>query len=187
MSAPLSPTDAELAANAATGSSQAQAALVDRYKRLVYSIPKRYSLDDSTCDDVFQNVFIALFRSLNSVRDQQSISKWLMTTTHRECWRISRKTSPPDEWTQSQRDRHDAPPDDAAETWERQARVHEGLSDLGGMCEKLLRAIFLERNAPDYSALADRLGLAVGSIGPTRARCLAKLAQILQPDLESEV
>jgi len=183
----MSPTDAELAAEAATGSSKAQAALIDRYKRLVYSIPKRYRLDDATCDDVFQNVFIALFRSLNSVRDQQSISKWLMTTAHRECWRLARKTTPPDAWTQSQRDRHDAPPDEAAQAWERQSRVHEGLSELGGVCEKLLRAIFLERSAPDYTTLAARLGLAVGSIGPTRARCLAKLAQILQPDLESEV
>jgi DNA-directed RNA polymerase specialized sigma24 family protein len=73
-----------------------------------------------------------------------------------------------------------APSEDQMLAWERQDLVRKGLTKLGGKCEKLLRAIFLDCGDPSYETIAERLGMKVGSIGPTRARCLNKLERILE-------
>ena len=72
-----------------------------------------------------------------------------------------------------------SPSDEDIERWEEQHLVHRALGRLGGRCELLLRALFTEGNAPGYEEIARRLGMKVGSIGPTRARCFRKLEQIL--------
>lgn len=163
---------------AAEGNEQAWNELVDRYKRLVYSIPRGYRLADDVCDDVFQTTFLLLLKELPRVRDPSALTKWLMTTAHRECWRAARKaragvpaglqSTEPTE-----------PPEDALLRWERQHRLHAALESMGGRCEALLRAMFLDPARPSYTEIADRLGLALGSIGPVRARCLEKLVKLL--------
>ena len=180
-------TDAELVTRSVAGDERAWRELVDRYKRLVFSIPRRYRFPDDQCDDVFQNVFANLLRHLAQLRDVESLPKWMITTTHRECWRLSRttqaargvgKTSPDSSLVDPA-----APPDQLAESWERQHAVDQALRTLGGRCEQLLRAIFLDPSRPSYNEISARLGMPLGSIGPVRARCLAKLSELL-PDLE---
>ncbi len=177
--------DPALVELAATGDRMAQSEIVDRFKRLVYSIPRRYRLPPETCDDVFQNVFVALFRHIHQLRDPSTLTKWLMTTTHRECWRIAKRPHPqaPAGWSEQERIDTKQAPESATLQWERQARVQQALTDLGGKCEQLLRAIFLDRRDTGYETIAQELGIPIGSIGPTRARCLAKLAELLG-DLE---
>ena len=153
-------------------------ATLDRYKRLVYSIPRRYRLADHVCDDVFQTVFIKFFRSLRSITDHRAVPKWLMTTTHRECWRMSRSAGSGEVAPAELQSEQPAP--DQLERWEEQMRVQHALEALGGRCEKLLRALFLDRTNVRYEAVAESVGIPVGSIGPTRARCLAKLAELQQ-------
>lgn len=80
-----------------------------------------------------------------------------------------------------------APDDDALLRWERQHLIREALKRLGGRCETLLSELFLGKTEGSYDAVAERLGIPVGSIGPTRARCLKKLEELLlsmgyQPD-----
>lgn len=152
--------------------------LVERYGRLVYSVPRRYGLSESDCEDVFQNVFLILHRSLESLRDQTRLSAWLITTAHRESWRIGRRT---DDYPDLDRIIEDVsqPSEDHLLAWERQHAVHEGLKQLGGSCEQLLRALFMDPTNPSYEDIGERLGIRVGSIGPTRARCFEKLARIL--------
>ncbi len=155
--------------------------LVDHYGRLVYSIPRRYGFSDADADEVFAGVWATVFRKLDDLRDDTRLSSWLITTTHRECWRIGKKRG-----TYKQLDATIAdvsePAADQAETWERQHQVRRALRALGGRCEELLTALFLERGGAEasYDSIAERLGMPVGSIGPTRARCFKKLQAILE-------
>lgn len=177
------PSDADLVAMVVSGDRSAWGPLVDRYKRLVYSIPRRYGFPEDVCDDVFQTVFALLLREVQNVRDPAALTKWLMTTTHRECWRVSRarKASglPEVELAGSA----DQLPDELAQKWERQHLIQTALGQLGGRCEALLRAIFLDRSDPSYAEISRRLGMPVGSIGPVRARCLEKLMALLSDRL----
>ncbi|MCC6970261.1 MAG: sigma-70 family RNA polymerase sigma factor [Phycisphaerales bacterium] len=156
--------------------------LVEKYKRLVYSIPRGYRLPESACDDIFQSVFSLLFQNLSGLRDTRTLAKWLMTTTQRECWRAARSNSkatsrrthgPPSSPAPNE------PAPDELERWERRIAVQSALTKLGGPCERLLRALFTNTDQTSYAEISSSLGIPTGSIGPTRARCLAKLGALL--------
>ncbi len=160
------------------GESRAWETMVDRYKRLVYSIPRRYGMDDADAEDVFQNVFAILLRHLDQLQDQTKLSAWLITTAHRECWRLGRR-KPKDEPLEERDIRADAPPDALIDRWERQHIVRTALEQLGDPCKSLLEALFLNTSQPGYEAIARSLNMKIGSIGPTRARCFRKMQTIL--------
>lgn len=171
-------SDSELIAGCLRGDRRAWDRLIDRYRRLVYSIPIHYRMHESDADDVFQAVFLTLYRKLASLKDHEKLSSWLITTTHRECWRLGRDRN---RELDLQHDFADvsSPSDDRIATIERQQLVREALRELGGPCELLLKALFLASSNPDYEQIAERLNMKVGSIGPTRARCFRKLERIL--------
>lgn len=172
--------DPELVRACVEGRAAAWDEVVRRYSRLVYSIPRRYGFSDSDSEDVYQNVFAILLRRLPQLRDETRLSAWLITTTHRECWR-----------TKSWAGRHGSldeqllpdcmVPDEAeAGRWEQQHLVQTALDRVGGRCRDLLTALFQSPGRPDYEAISRSLGIPVGSIGPTRARCFDKLRPILE-------
>ncbi len=169
---------AERIASCLRGDEKAWNDLVDQYGRLVYSIARRYRLADADADDVFQSVFLILLRKLPSLREVERLSAWLITITHRECWRIGKRTGIPTDLDDRIADVN-APSDEQMSTWEQQHLVRLGLERLGGRCETLLTALFMADGSPSYELIADQLGMKVGSIGPTRARCFRKLEQIL--------
>jgi RNA polymerase sigma factor (sigma-70 family) len=170
-------TDADLIKACLDGDEKAWKELVDRYARLVYSIPRRYGLDTEDADDVFQSVFIIVFRQLRRLRQQQAIVAWLITITHRESVRVA-KLKPHGELDERLQDPADPPPEQA-ERWERQQMVRETITEIGPPCRDLLSALFLETPPPSYNQIAARLGLSIGSIGPMRARCFRKLELML--------
>lgn len=180
--APVHRSDPELIRACRQGNQAAWNELVERYGRLVYSIPKRYGLSDPDADDVFASVWATVFRKLEALRDQTRLSAWLITTTHRECWRIGKKPAAPTA-KYAELDRHIAdvstPSDEQLATWERQRLVRQSLDQLGGPCKDLLSALFLEPGEPSYHVISKRLGMSLGSIGPTRARCFKKLEKIM--------
>ena len=155
--------------------------LVDRYGRLVYTVPRRLGLSEVDAEDVFQNVFVTLLRSLGSLRDQTRLSAWLITTTRRESWKIGRAGA-----RRGEDELDDALPAadpavlDEVLRWEREEGVRQAMRRLDDRCRALLTALFLEPETPNYEAISARLGLPVGSIGPTRARCFKKLDVILR-------
>lgn len=156
--------------------------MVERYKRLVYSIPKKYRLSPEHCDDVFQTVFVALVRELPRVNDLQSLPKWLITTTHRECWRVAKSGAggaDPEHAAAVE-----TMPSDSIERWERVQALDAALVELGGRCEKLLRLLYTGSAQTPYEQVAQILDMPVGSIGPTRARCLGKLAELMNGGAE---
>lgn len=174
---------AELVEAAAGGDDRAWRQLVHRFKRLVYSIPKSYRLADDICDDVFQTVFASLVRELPKISGPLALPKWLITTTHRACWRAVKKAR------EGQAADYQLPIDEQAapsaiEQWEARAALDHALSTLGGRCEKLLRTLYLSPTPPPYEDVAEILGMPIGSIGPTRARCLGKLAELMPQPAE---
>lgn len=160
------------------GSQQAWNELVDRYERLVYSVALKSRLSAADADDVFQTVFFSLHRNLPQLKDQARLSAWLITTTHRESWRVARRRMRT--LGDDNLDSESAVIDPRElETIETQTLVRQGLAELGGTCEQLLRMLFMDSDETPYDNIASQLGMAVGSIGPTRARCLKKLERIL--------
>lgn len=152
--------------------------LVERYGRLIYSIPRKYGFSDADADDVYSSVFTILFRKLNTVRDHTRLAAWIIRTTHRECYRIGKKANRYTELDHLIEDVSEPAPEQLVQ-WEHQQLVRQGLIQLGGRCQELLTAMFLEPANPNYEAIANRLGMKVGSVGPTRARCFEKLEKIL--------
>lgn len=170
--------DDQLVGACLKGDEPAWGEIVDRYGRLVYSIPRRYGFSDADADDVFQTVFVILYEKLGQVRDVQRLSAWLIRTTHRECYRIGKRSKRYAGIDQVIED-VGSPAEEDALAWERRHVVRQALRRLGGRCEELLTALFFEAGEPSYEVIAEQLDMKVGSIGPTRARCFHKLEQIL--------
>jgi RNA polymerase sigma factor (sigma-70 family) len=153
--------------------------LVERYGRLVYSVPRRYGMAAADADDVFQGVFVILSRQLGALRDQTRLSSWLITTAHRECWRL-RRAARDQQHLDEAVVADGAPPVDDLIRAEREQGVRDALARVDERCRDLLTALFLDPSEPNYAAIGARLGMPVGSIGPTRARCFRKLEAILR-------
>jgi RNA polymerase sigma factor (sigma-70 family) len=180
----LSPTDWELILECRGGHTAAWEQIVLRYERLIYSIALSYRLTREDAADVAQTAFLALFRSLGSLREDTRLSSWLATVAHRQAQRTI------------QRARHEHPDaldilDERAPTigpeaggpmerWELVEWLEHGMVSLSERCRRLLLALYFNPNEPSYADVAAALGIPLGSIGPSRARCLAQLKEILQ-------
>lgn len=161
------------------GDARAWEELVERYGRLVWSIPRRYGLPDADAEEVHQSVFVTLFEKLGQLEDATRLSSWLITTTHRTCWRVGRRRATTAAELDARIADVGAPDPAEAAAWEERHLVRLALDRLGGRCAKLLRMLF-STERPDYERVAGELGMKVGSIGPTRARCFGKLEPILR-------
>lgn len=170
------PTDAELIAACRRGQDAAWAALVERHAGLVRSIPRRYRFSDADADDVVQATFLALHRSIERIEDGTALPKWLMTTAHRESWRIGRDRHITLDPAGDFHDIHH-PQDEVLAAGEERAMIRRAMETLGGRCRALLERLY-SPDRPPYEVLARDLDMPVGSIGPTRARCLEKLRVI---------
>ncbi len=176
--------DPALVAACLAGDELAWQELVNRYGRLVYSIPRRMGMSDADAEDVFQNVFSTVLRALPSLQDQTRLSSWLITTTRRESWKVAGRSranahADVDEMAEILPDISDEPVADI-ERLEREHAVHAALARLDQKCRDLLTSLFLNPDDQSYEEIAARLGMAIGSIGPTRARCFRKLEPILR-------
>ncbi len=141
-------------------------------------------IDRDTAEDVVQTTWLALVRSADTISDPQAVLQWLIVSARREAWRVVKRTDRVDV-TDFEADDLRTPPADAPDEVVVQAdgdgRLWQHVSQLNERCRELLRVIaFADR--PDYAAIAKALGMPMGSIGPTRGRCLAKLRQSLATD-----
>lgn len=171
--------DLELVQRCIGGEQNAWNELVEKYARLVYSIPRRYGFCESDADDVFQTVFSIVVKSLAKLRDHARISSWLITTTRRECWRKGRGRSTNVEAPECVVDPYESPELDA-QRLERQQMVREAMQQLCWRERALLEALFMQTRPMSYEDISRELEMPVGSIGPTRARAFKKLEEILR-------
>ena len=163
------------------GNQQAWSALIDKYKRLIYSIPFRYGAGAEDSADIFQAVCIEVFNSLGQLKNAESLRSWLITVAIRQSYRWKKK--------QSNHVELDAlEPDVAAELAsvpetifqvQQEQIVREVVDKLPPRCAELVRLLFFEQPPLPYAEVARRLGLATGSIGFVRGRCLERLRKIL--------
>ena len=168
-----------LVTRARNGDKQAWHELVDRYAPLIWSICRKYRLGRADADDVGQSVWLRLVEQLGSLRDPAALPGWLATTTQRECGRVlraARKQEVPGPW----RDAADIPDKvtGIAESELLQAERHAALRDaftqLPPKSQQLI-ALLIHDPPLSYAEISTKLGIPVGSIGPTRSRCLQKL------------
>lgn len=172
-------SDPELVQACLNGEHEAWDTLVERYGRLVYSIPRRLGLSDSDADDVFQTVMGTVLKRLASLRDQSRLSAWLIRMTYRESWRLANRQRRAR--GQELEDAADAgtPTDEQVARLERQQLVRQALEEIDDRCGRLIHAFYFDADAPSYEQMAEQMGVPIGSIGPTRARCFKKLERIL--------
>ena len=175
----VDPVDREVLAAASRGDERAWRKIVHRFKRLIYSIPRGYKFPDEACDDIFQTVFASLVKELPRINDPQALPKWLITTTHRACWKASKSARAEGAQLEPAVYAADVQEDELLR-WERVQRLETALAILGGRCETLLRLLYLSPSQISYEQIGEQVGMAVGSIGPTRTRCLAKLSELMQ-------
>ena len=142
-------------------------------------MPIRLGRSSADAEEVAQAVFISLFRRVHRIRDAKALPKWLLTTARRESWRLVRSRKSSISVDQIDPAAVDGPEFDL-EMIERQRLVRSALERLGGRCQKLLQALFFSHSSGGYEKVASDLEMAVGSIGPERARCFAKLRPILR-------
>ncbi len=171
--------DAQLLAGCLAGDQHAWDELVQRYSRLVYSIALKSGLTVDDASDVVQNVFTIVLRRLESLQQVDRFSAWLITISRRESWRHKRSLR--DTALDDGMDVIDPEPDAEQQVvvWESASLTQQALEALGGRCQRLLTLIFLRDDRPSYTDISDELGIAVGSIGPIRARCLKRLREQL--------
>jgi RNA polymerase sigma factor (sigma-70 family) len=154
-------------------------ALVARYTPLVVQITRRYRLSSSDSDDVCQVVWLRVLQCLNRIREPRALPGWIATTAKNESLRVvttDQRTQPLDPITGSRLDCADgaAGLDEALLAGERRDALRRGLAELEPRHRELLLMVCAEPPV-SYAEISTRLGIPVGSIGPTRARCLERL------------
>lgn len=181
-------SDLELVSACRRGDQLAWEKLVRRYQRLIYAIPRRAGLNEDEAAEIFQDVFTTLFEKLNDIEDPERLQAWLVTTTRRRTWRmlsrrperLTRVDDDSDGANEAEAVRDPTPlPDEQLIILEEQHQIRTAVSMLDERCQTLVRLLFYQREPPSYAEVAKVLGIPEGSIGPTRARCLAKLLHLL--------
>ena len=179
--------DAKLIKACRGGDGGAWARLIRQYERLVFSIPLNYGLSREDAADITQITFTILMQSLDNLADDSNLGGWLSTVARRHTWRLmerGRRESASEivETADEARMLLGKSPSDTVEHWELVEWLNGGLSLVSEACRDLLTALYFDPAQPSYNDIAASLGVSVGSIGPTRARCLQKLRQALQED-----
>jgi RNA polymerase sigma factor (sigma-70 family) len=170
----------ELVRLAASGERGAWESLVDRYEGLLWGIARSHRLDEASASDVVQTTWLRLLEHLDDLRNPDALGGWLATTARNECLRVLRHHArhiP----TEDDRIPEDAVPPVAEARLlgeERAAELWGALATLSARCQALLRLLASDP-APSYEDVGAALGMPIGSIGPTRGRCLTSLRQAL--------
>jgi RNA polymerase sigma factor (sigma-70 family) len=175
--------DERLVRECLEGNQQAWSELIDKYKNLIYSIPIKYGFSQDDASDIFQEVCLGLLSELATVREPRALAKWLIQVTSHKCYHWKR-------WNQRQVSldaEEQILPDlevspevvELLHQAEQEQRLREALTGLRTRCRQLIEMLFFEDPRRPYREVAESLGIAVGSIGFLRQRCLGRLRKQL--------
>jgi RNA polymerase sigma factor (sigma-70 family) len=176
-------SDARLVKECLAGNEDAWSLLIEKYKALIYSIPVKYRLPPHDAADVFQATCLELLHRLPELREPRALPKWLIRVAHHQCYR----------WKQQQQRLVSRDDDESAvpvpespaiaetlvQQTEEEQILREALAALSPQCRRLVDLLFFETPPRPYNEVASELGLAVGSIGFTRQKCMERLRRHL--------
>jgi RNA polymerase sigma factor (sigma-70 family) len=179
--------DERLIGRCLKGDQEAWSALIDKYKNLIYSIPVKLGMHQDA-GDIFQSVCVDLLSELPRLREHRALPKWLMQTCYHKCLSCQRAAKRLVELAPEGTDSDAALPasnaDDLPEHMlvqlEQEQILRDAISELPEKCERMVRLLFFEIPPRPYETVAEELGMATGSIGAIRGRCLAYLRKQLQ-------
>src|SRR5215510_8766088 len=168
------------------GNEQAWGNLIDKYKNLIFSIPIKIGLSQDDASEVFQMVCAELVKQLPNLRKPRALPKWLISVATHESFRTANRNrrfvdadesiedtaSPSGSWRA----------DELVRQAEREQLLRDAISSLQPRCQKLIFMLFFEEPVRSYEEVAQELGLAEGSIGFIRGRCLQRLRKQLGKD-----
>ena len=173
-------SDERLVRECLQGKQEAWSALIEKYKKLIYSIPVKWQLPPEDANDIFQSVCIDLYAELSRLREPRALPKWLIQTTVHKCarWRQQQSRFSDQEITDDL-----APTSVNAGTIMEEAQQEQMLRDavatVSGRCAEMIRMLFFDSPTMSYEQIARQLGLATVSIGFIRRRCLDRLRKEL--------
>src|ERR1700719_91208 len=179
--------DEKLIGRCLKGDQEAWSTLIDKYKNLIYSIPVKLGMYQDA-PDIFQSVCVDLLSELPRLREHRALPKWLMQTCYHKCLRYQRAADRLVELAPEGTDSDAASPASSADDLpehmlvqlEQEQILRDAVSELPEKCERMVRLLFFEFPPRPYENIAEELGMATGSIGAIRGRCLAYLRKQLQ-------
>ncbi|MDH3682096.1 MAG: sigma-70 family RNA polymerase sigma factor [Acidimicrobiia bacterium] len=166
----------ELVSAARQGDEQAWSALVDRFAGLVWHVIRGFRLPNAVGEDIYQTAWLRLAENLDRIRKPESLGGWLAQTARNECLRSLKVGGRENLRDDLEIDLADdtAPVERGVDDEERDEILWQAFASLSEACQRLLRLLIADPPLA-YEQVSDLLGMSIGSIGPTRARCLAKL------------
>ncbi|HEX6674663.1 MAG TPA: sigma-70 family RNA polymerase sigma factor [Actinomycetes bacterium] len=171
---PVAAGGADLLARLRAKDAGAWEEVVERYAGLIWAVARAHRLDAAKAADVSQVTWLRLLQHVNAVREPERLGAWLATTARRECLRVigaGRRDVPVGDGAELQQGESAASPEDALLGLERDVALRHALESVSPRCRRLLRLLFTDPE-PSYAEVSAALGMPVGSVGPTRARCL---------------
>jgi RNA polymerase sigma factor (sigma-70 family) len=172
---------ADLLSATRAGSEDALGQIVNELSPLLWQVARSAGLSQGDAEDVLQTVWMRLITHLDGIHDAGALTGWLVTTTKREAWRVraaSRKQLPVDQDVFADLPNKGPGSEEQVILEDQRRELWAAIGMLSRRCQELLRIMaFAPRS--DYATVAAALGMRVGSIGPTRGRCLAKLRALL--------
>jgi len=170
--------DTRLVKECLQGSEEAWSLLIDKYKALIYSIPVKYGLPSQDAADVFQATCAELLARLPELREPRALPKWLMQVAHHECYRWKRQQQRlVSRDGEADLPEPETPPiaESVMQQTQEEQMLREAMNVLSAQCRRLVELLFFETPSRPYAEVAKELGLAVGSIGFTRQKCMERL------------
>jgi RNA polymerase sigma factor (sigma-70 family) len=155
--------------------------LVRTLSPVLWHVVRAYGLEREQAEDVVQTTWLTLVRRHESIVDPQAVASWMITAARREAWRLaktsSRSTPVADEVIERRIPAQRPVDIDVVET-DQHSQLWDCVHQLDERCQRLLRIVAFD-DRPDYAGIAKDMNMPVGSIGPTRGRCLTKLKTLL--------
>lgn len=173
-------TDERLVRECLNGNQDAWSALIDKYRKLIYSIPVKWDLPREDANDIFQSVCVDLYSELSRLREPRALPKWLIQTTLHKCAKYRRQQSRlSDEEITDDSAFSDAGADAIVAEVQQEQILRDSIAAVAGRCAEMIQMLFFDTPARSYAEIAQELGLATGSIGFIRGRCLDRLKKQL--------
>lgn len=163
------------------GNEKAWSTLIDKYANLIFSIPVKRGFSQDDAADIFQSVCLTLLRELSTLRQPRALAAWLIRLTAHTCTRWkNRERKYADSELDEQTIASGELPYEIVQQLEREQMLREAVSELAAECRQLIDLLFFTNPPVRYESAAATLGLATGSMGATRMRCLEKLRRSLE-------